>query len=242
MRLTRAAWAAAAGLAIGWLSGCDAILGIHKPHDRIVDDGGANIPDATSPDSDDGPLAAEGGGDGGDALVAPDAVVEGDACVKGQLSCAGGCMSPGDVRSCGGCNKDCTQLPNVSAAGLACNNGQCVYRCASGYADCADAGAGCATYLGDSPNCGACGVSCSGNMPYCQQTATAGAFACVTNCSMQTPTVCNGSCIDVKTDNRNCGGCGFSFACTGAQTCQAGVCGCLPCVLDQSNLDQCCLQ
>jgi hypothetical protein len=246
MRIRRATWAAAAGLAVVWLSGCDAILGIHKPHDRVADDSGGIIPEASSddgPPAADGSLAPDGGGDeGGDVAVPPDGAVEGGSCVTGQLPCPGGCMAPTDIRSCGSCGNDCTQLPNVSAAGLACDNGHCVYGCFPGYADCADAGAGCPTYLGDNPNCGACGISCPSASPFCQRTTTAGVFGCVPKCLDPTPTACNRSCIDEKTDNRNCGGCGASFACTGAQTCQGGVCGCLPCVLDQSNLDQCCLQ
>jgi hypothetical protein len=243
MTAARATWAAGVGLTVVWLGGCDSILNIHPPHDRVGTDSGGAFAEASFADSDDGPAASDGGGgdDGSDVVAPSDAFVDG-GCEKGQVACAGGCMSPNDVRSCGPCDHDCTQLPNISAAGLVCNSGQCVYTCALGYADCADAGAGCSTYLGLSSTCGACSVACSGNTPYCQQTGTAGNFACVSTCSPLTPTACNGSCIDERTDNRNCGGCGASFACAGAQTCQGRVCGCMPCVLDLSNLDQCCLQ
>jgi hypothetical protein len=34
--------------------------------------------------------------------------------------------------------------------------------------------------------------------------------------------------------------CGHS--CSSGTSCQAGQCVCIPCVLDQTNIDQCCLQ
>jgi hypothetical protein len=46
---------------------------------------------------------------------------------------------------------------------------------------------------------------------------------CTDNCAV-TLTACAGACVDVKTDNANCGGCGI--ACTGGRTCTLGVCGC----------------
>jgi hypothetical protein len=37
-------------------------------------------------------------------------------------------------------------------------------------------------------------------------------------------TACAGECIDSKSDNSNCGGCGSAFACRVGATCQSGVC------------------
>jgi hypothetical protein len=234
----RSSLATVATVATLLMTGCDAILRIHPPKDRVGDaDNSASEPDTS---------VLESAPEGGDEALIEASRIEASSfdgsCPKGELRCSSGCASPGDIRTCGSCATDCTQLANVSAAGLACSNGQCVYRCAPGYADCADAGAGCATYLLDNSNCGACGVACANPTPYCAPAATAGTFHCVSHCSPPTPTVCNQSCIDEQTDSRNCGGCGPSYACTGGQTCQGGKCGCLPCVLDQSNLDQCCLQ
>jgi hypothetical protein len=264
--MRRSTLAAAVGALAVSLIGCDAVLGLHAPEDRVAD-GGGSLDDA-SPDvvaladsmSDDTTLApgdADAGavdaiagnadataGDGGDDGAAlgdapPDGVT---GCGSGQLACGGGCFGQTDVQHCGSCTNDCTQQSNVSAAGLACMGGQCIYQCAPAFADCADAGAGCPTYLGNSPNCGACGVACSGNTPFCVPAPNVGTFACGPNCLPSAPTPCNGACVNERTDKNNCGGCGAAYACSGAQSCQAGVCGCLPCVLDQSNLDQCCLQ
>lgn len=113
-----------------------------------------------------------------------------------------------DLRNCGSCGKDCTQLQNVSANGLACNGGQCSYQCTAGHADCGDAGAGCATDLSMSPNCGACGVTCSNGTPLCAPSATApGGYACNSGCPAAAPMLCNMSCVDPKSSPANCGTC-----------------------------------
>jgi hypothetical protein len=255
--MRRSTLAAAVGALAISLIGCDRVLGLHAPEDRVVDEAGS-LGDA-SPEvgaladsmSDDSTLAPgdAGNGDGTAGNGGDDSAARGDAlpdavtgCASGQLACSDGCFGPGDIRHCSSCTNDCTQRPNVRAAGLACMGGQCIYQCAPAFADCTDAGTGCATYLGNSPNCGACGVACSGSTPYCSPTPNVGVFACAANCPASAPTLCNGSCVNEQTDTNNCGGCGAAHVCSGAQSCQGGVCGCLPCVLDQSNLDQCCLQ
>ncbi len=43
-------------------------------------------------------------------------------------------------------------------------------------------------------------------------------------CGATTPDVCGTSCVDLQTNNSNCGTCGH--ACTSGNTCQAGVCAC----------------
>jgi hypothetical protein len=77
--------------------------------------------------------ASEGGGSG---LEAGDTALEvGDghvsdtgACALTELACDGGCLSATDIHNCGACGNECTLLPNVNAAGLACSSGRpCVY-------------------------------------------------------------------------------------------------------------------
>jgi alpha-tubulin suppressor-like RCC1 family protein len=98
--------------------------------------------------------------DGADDHVSADVTDEG-MCTGTQLFCDSGCVSPNDIHSCGSCSNDCTQLPSVSDAGLACNVGHCSYQCAVGFADCSDGGLGCITPLEiDARNCGACGKLC----------------------------------------------------------------------------------
>ncbi len=43
-------------------------------------------------------------------------------------------------------------------------------------------------------------------------------------CGAATPDACGNSCVDLQTNNSNCGTCGH--ACTGGKTCQAGACAC----------------
>ena len=192
-------------------------------------DGGEASIDATV---ETGDAMAEAGradaSDGGDATPEAAAIdaSEGGACSSGQLSCDGGCASPADIHSCGSCSNDCSLLANVSAAGLACNQGRCSYRCAAGYADCADAGTGCAAGLSTSPNCGSCGTTCSGGTPLCSPSADGGS-ACVSGCPASTPTLCNGSCVDTMTSAANCTTCGNACNTTIAHAqpvCAGGAC------------------
>lgn len=234
-------WSLAIGVAA--TTGCQAILGIQSP----IADAAAPVDvagfasdaspagDSTTPgpsSTDSGSIGAGSGADGTPAVL---------GCAGDQLDCEGGCFDPTDVLHCGSCSNDCTQLPNVSASQLACVAGRCQYACAAGFADCADAGTGCTTYLGTSSNCGGCGTACTeGGAPYCAPGDSGAAYACVSTCPASAPSLCTGSCIDEQTNRGNCGGCGI--ACTGSQVCQAGSCTCVPCTLDQSLLDQCCLQ
>src|SRR5262249_43038718 len=71
--------------------------------------------------------------------------------------------------------------------------------------------------LTKSPNCGACGATCTGDTP-CTR-SPAGGLSC--GCFAPTPTNCTGSCFDLQADGDNCGSCGQS--CQGG-TCSAGQC------------------
>jgi hypothetical protein len=240
-----AAFAMPASVAIGAAAtmGCQGILGIESPiADAAVPvDAGGVTTDASSAGYSTAPGPGSAGSGSTDAGLAADAAPTLLGCASDQLDCEGGCFDPTDVLHCGSCNNDCTQLPNVSASQLACVGGQCQYGCAAGFADCADAGMGCTTFLGASTNCGGCGNACmEGGAPYCAPGDSGATYACVSNCPASAPSLCSGSCIDEQTNRSNCGGCGI--ACTGSQVCQAGSCTCLPCTLDESILDQCCLQ
>lgn len=87
-------------------------------------------------------------------------------CDSGRANCNGttadGCETdlalPAD---CGACDVDCRDLPNVISSG--CGDGQCVYVCQSGRADCdGNAANGCEVDLATASDCGACDNDCSG--------------------------------------------------------------------------------
>ena len=179
--------------------------------------------------SDSGPVVTKEAGVGAapdphtTGVVADGGGAEG-GCAAGSTMCGGLCVSLTDIRHCGACARDCTALANVQGSSLACRGESCVYACAPGFADCADAGTGCATSLASSPNCGACGAACSANSPLCAPTGGAGASSCVSGCPPSTPTLCMGSCVDEQTSANACGGCGPGYACAAGKACRSGVC------------------
>src|SRR5271165_6974251 len=162
--------------------------------------------------------AADGPGNGRGSGADADA-----GCGAGYSICHGGCSQlSSDTRNCGACGNDCAQLPNVSAAGLACVLGRCSYQCAAGYGDCTDAGTGCGASLESTSNCGACGAACASSAPLCTL-SDAGRFGCTPACPLGT-TGCGTSCTNVMTDRNNCGACGT--ACAVGTRCSVGHCVC----------------
>src|ERR1700690_421077 len=188
---------------------------------------------------------------GSDGASTSDARAPDGSCPSGFLLCDGGC-EPSGIQACGACGNDCTRLAHVAASGLACNLGKCSYTCAPGYADCADAGVGCATDLSTSSSCGACGVACPAGSPLCGPTTDSGAYACGTGCPASAPMRCGQSCVDTSRSLTDCGGCGspcttsvvhaapacVSSACT--FTCDVGYTACgAACVDEQSDGNNC---
>src|SRR5260370_29106866 len=122
-------------LAVGLtgLTGCTSLLGDFSSGDGAagVEAGGSDSAGLTGDDangSETGLVSDDGGGTG-DGPSAP--------CAIGQLTCAAGCVSPGDVHTCGSCTQDCALLPNVAASGLSCSTGGvCSFTCLPGYAHC----------------------------------------------------------------------------------------------------------
>ncbi|MGA7123544.1 MAG: hypothetical protein WBY94_25800 [Polyangiaceae bacterium] len=144
-------------------------------------------------------------------------------CPTGYASCAGGCAELSvDPHNCGTCGNDCSALPNVAASGLACHAGRCAYQCAPDYADCTNAGTGCATSLRSTQTCGACNTTCSGADFACAL-GDAGSYACTVVCPAGT-TDCNATCADLTSDSKNCGACGKS--CSAGTRCSGSQCVC----------------
>jgi hypothetical protein len=166
----RAAGGAACVLAVG--AACSALTGLDSFHEDPCFDAascadGTSV-DGTTPDAsavdgshegavNDGALA-DARGDG--LSPVEDGATDAAACPTAELACDGGCVA-NDVHNCGACGNDCTQLPGVLAAGIACGAGTCSYTCASGYTECTQ-GKGCALLSSDGKNCGSCGHDCQG--------------------------------------------------------------------------------
>ena len=149
--------------------------------------------------------SAASGGEMLDATLDQDAGnAEAGSCPSGQTQCNGACTTLAtDPRNCGACGNDCAAGPNVSATGATCSAGRCAYVCQPAYADCADAGTGCGTFLGATATCGGCSAVCSGAMPVCGGDGT-GAYACTSSCPAGAAN-CNGTCATLASDANNCG-------------------------------------
>ncbi len=126
-------------------------------------------------------------------------------CPSGQTCVAGACS--GDVAPC-----------TAGHEGAYCNGGTSEVCCAGG---------GCTTLLSDPLNCGECGNACPSGLScisgHCEATTCQGAtngVACGTNAQNE---CCSSACVDVQTDTTSCGSCGVH--CSGAETCQGGLCG-----------------
>jgi hypothetical protein len=157
-------------------AGCTSILGdFSLEPDATTNDSGAGgvdgpsdagSADATMTDSRADSDAADAGRDGNPPRDAtPDMALSADAaCAAGLALCDGGCMALDATSSCGSCNNDCILLASahVASTSIGCTGGRCTYTCISGYADCADAGLGCASLADAAANCGACGHDCHG--------------------------------------------------------------------------------
>ncbi|MBV9948210.1 MAG: hypothetical protein JOZ69_15265, partial [Myxococcales bacterium] len=189
--------------------------------DATVSDGGRDA----SPSPDDGSigitLADAGHGDGSPGAA---------QCSATELLCGGECV-PNDVRHCGSCTNDCTNLANVSGP-TTCSAGQCKFgasSCAAGWADCNGAAQdGCETNITQPAHCGSCTTSCAadGGASVCSGSSTS--YACASGCPSTAPSQCSGSCVDLTSNASHCGAC--TTACTtnvahAQASCTASACG-----------------
>lgn len=165
-----------------------------------------------------------------------------------QWTCCGGTCAElqADVLNCGSCSKRCP-FPKI------CIRGQCgcppwLKPCPSAVGGCCDAGQECCNGVctstqTDRDNCGRCGYKCSRGQ-FNNITCVGGKCVCppdwvacthstggIWSCCPPNLKCCNNpgnaGCMDLMTDNTNCGGCGIScFTPDGSRTCQGGVCVC----------------
>ncbi len=138
--------------------------------------------------------------------------------------------------NCGACGHACP-------GNFACINGECIIQCQEGetqcsnslcydlskyhwldckgtceapYMDCDEKRSnGCEVDISTHDNCGACGVNCG------DATCVDGACKCPDNLAW-----CNGKCVDLLTDKKNCGSCGYDITAvpehTSVVTCKDG--------------------
>ena len=182
-----------------------------------------------------------------------------DACVDLQ----------GDSSNCGLCGRVCPAQsscvaglcrPQATCAGSQ-NNAGCAL-VDGGVGKCC--GEICANVLADSDNCGGCDQSCPngstcadslcisdagfGSVPPCvvgqpgcpnpSCTSALQSDACVTD-GGSAGTCCGGGCVDLASDNANCGACGET--CGSGLTCARGVCAAAPSCTDASEGASCLL-
>jgi hypothetical protein len=159
----------------------------------------------------------------------------------------------GDANNCGMCGKRCS-MTNGSAS---CVNGSCTIHCNFPWANCDhNSDTGCTVNTSnDNNNCGGCGHQCpststcnNGNcvcplnsMPCgnqcvsCPARPTNGSLTCsgdgrcVEACNNPNlPSLCGNACVNLQTDQSNCGGCGIPCVanneCDQTFTCQGGAC------------------
>jgi hypothetical protein len=181
----------------------------------------------------------------------------GIACASDQACCNDACTNvKSDALHCGGCDKPCAPL------GDSCQGGSCL--CAGGSA-CTGTETccpliGCLDLTSDPFNCGACGKacnpgeSCSGGKCQCNGGAacgdnglccamtgcsTTGSCACGSTSCASPNTCCSpsaGTCVNLMSDNNNCGACGK--VCPNGLLCDKGACKCNGQICSQG--DTCC--
>ncbi|HLK41592.1 MAG TPA: hypothetical protein VKU41_32815 [Polyangiaceae bacterium] len=250
--------------------GSEAEAGASAPDGTTSADGAAAQDGATTSDgmaSPDATTAPDGAG-GCTGLVCGGACVPSDKYNCG--SCGNDCTALPNVNAaavtcsagtCGftcatgfadcahagrGCPDNLAQNGNCGACGVTCSSPTPVCAAAGCTSNCAGStpmlcGTTCTDTQTDSNNCGACGHVCTTTVANATPTCAGG------TCGFQCNTAggyasCGGACVNTMTDPNNCGGCAPSHSCTTGQRCTQGSCACIPCVTDQTNIDQCCLQ
>jgi hypothetical protein len=150
-----------------------------------------------------------------DLSIAPDLGVT--TCRPDQLQT--------DPHHCGGCDNDCTTLPNVDPARVSCVAGMCSLAgaCVAGFADCTSA-PGCETSIASPDHCGSCASVCSGATPLCAPTFSG--YKCTGSCPPSAPSLCDNMCVDELNDPAHCGSCApCPKPVNGGAVCVNGVCG-----------------
>lgn len=138
------------------------------------------------------------------------------------FECGGKCVDPEwDDNNCGGCGRKC----GPGTGTLQCRLGQCVPCAMAGYGDC---GGTCYDLAWSREHCGACNRAC----PLGQVCAFG---KCITGdgsglCRDPDKISCRGNCINPRTSDSNCGGCGVAVCAGGCtEACRQGICSLVDC-------------
>ena len=115
-----------------------------------------------------------------------------------------------DNANCGQCGKACGQ-------GLVCSNGTCGVGCKSPLITCNN-NSSCVDPRFDPDNCNGCGLACA-NITNGTRTCVNGTCGGLCGASLS---LCSNACVNLLTDNANCGLCGK--VCSAQATCTSGVC------------------
>ncbi len=179
-------------------------------------------------------------------------------CPAGTNLCNGFCQDKDDDKHCGACNNKCDPTgdggPLPANAYYGCAKEQCgALKCKGRYGNCDGLDEnGCETSLDTNENCGACGNACPGGQA-CRigpdQKARCMCPPGLTFCaSGMSGSLEKGKCVDVATDQQNCGACDVVCAVnyntpTTVTACKYGTCvavcneGLADC--NNSNIDGC---
>lgn len=150
-------------------------------------------------------------------------------CDKGV--CVSTCLSV-DLAECDG---ECVDLEwdsnHCGQCGVACGDGTGTTSCMAGACvPCEDAGltdceSDCADLSWSDKHCGACGVECGDGEVCVQGDCVPGDGSCDAPCDDGDKICCGGECVDPRTSDNHCGGCGTA-TCEGGCTeaCRDGAC------------------
>lgn len=139
--------------------------------------------------------------------------------LAGWVICDHVCVNPQfDSANCGLCGRSC--------GAQYCFKGQCSDGCGGGIA-CGD---NC-LYADDPANCGACGVACDTPCIAGKCSPPGTRVVCTSGL-----TDCNGACVKLLSDNRNCGSCGNQCYTDANEFCCSGACSFLD---DRQNCGTC---
>jgi len=140
------------------------------------------------------------------------------SCNAGYTSCGGACIDEQtDNNNCGGCGSQ-----------FACTNGR---TCQAGRCGCPVATHDCSGNCSSNTSSASCGLtSCSPCPIPPNGSASCDGTSCGIRCTSPY-TACGSTCIDLQTDDNNCGNCGSQYACTGGAHCTSGTCQTSPAVL-----------
>ena len=157
-------------------------------------------------------------------------------CPGLESCCDGVCTTIGnDQLNCGTCGNACPPTGNTCVSGMCLCGSRAA--CAAGEMCCAGS---CANLASSDEHCGACGVACDVGagqacvdgvclVPACSpacapgETCTGGGCSCgaVPACGAGSG-CCGGTCLDLSSDDGNCGACGV--VCGAGLTCTGGTC------------------